>query len=84
MDSDLPDTQSQSQTETHTPIERSVCDFQNQNTTFIVKTRKYAQQYAQIYNARMKGVRERLEETAEKKWGIKPLVEMGSIVEGER
>ncbi|KAI6653642.1 DNA polymerase delta subunit 2 [Oopsacas minuta] len=68
----------------HEPLERTACDFSNKNTVFRVETRKYSQQYAQIYNARMKGIRERLEQTAEKKWGIKPLVEIASIIEGER
>ena len=68
----------------HEPMERILCSFSNHNTVFRVETRRYSQQYAQIYNARMKGIRERLELTAEKKWGKRPLVEMGSITAGER
>ena len=70
--------------ETHEPMERTSCSFSNRNTVFRVETRRYSQQYAHIYNARMKGIRERLEQTAEKKWGVKPLIEMGNIIVGER
>ena len=69
---------------THEAIERTVCDFNNKNAVFRVETRKYSQQYAQIYNSRMKGIRERLEQTAYKKWSLQPLMEIANIAEGER
>ena len=66
--------------EERSSVERKPCSYENLSSRFRLTSRRFTQQYSQIYAVRLMETRPLLEPTAKKKWGKLKLIGIKLVI----